>query len=64
MLFRRGDAPAEIAVSWSDLGWEPATRATVRDLWARSDVATVSEGWSATVPAHAVRMVRISPLGS
>jgi alpha-galactosidase len=64
VLFRRGDAPAEIAVSWSDLGWEPAARATVRDLWERADVATMAEGWSATVPAHAARMVRISPLGS
>jgi alpha-galactosidase len=60
-LFNRGASPANILVKWSDLGLKSAPK-HVRDLWAHSDVKLdrKSGEYSATVPSHAVVLLRVS----
>ncbi|MBU6424278.1 MAG: glycoside hydrolase family 27 protein [Chloroflexi bacterium] len=60
VLFDRSDAAGEVAVAWTELGWDARDRAVVRDLWQRADVGTFAQGYSVAVPAHAARMLRIS----
>jgi len=61
VLFNRSLRQEDVALRWSDLGWAPGARVRVRDLWARADVGTLSEGLTAVVPAHGARMYRLMP---
>ncbi len=61
VLFDRDERPREIAVAWSELGWEATSPVLVRDLWERADRGIHSEGFSAHVPAHGVAMLRLMP---
>lgn len=61
VLFERGDAPREIGVSWTELGWSASATVTVRDLWERADIAVTREGFDANVPSHGSRMLRLTP---
>jgi alpha-galactosidase len=61
VLFNRGAQPAEIAANWSELGYPAKLSAEVRDLWAHKSLGRKSGGFAATVPAHGVVMVRITP---
>jgi hypothetical protein len=55
MLLNRTAAVAQIAVNWSDVGLEPSSTATVRDLWARKDLGSYRSSYYATVaPGDAV----------
>lgn len=56
-LFNRGLAPAEVSVSWSQLGI--GGRQPVRDLWRRVDLGKFAEKFSATVPRHGVVFIKI-----
>ncbi len=58
VLLNRGAAPAEISVSWKELGVETST-AEVIDLWRRSDLGRFLSGYSAKVPPHGAVMVKI-----
>ena len=58
VLFNRGPAPAEISVSWKELGVETST-AEVRNLWLRNDLGRFLSGYSAKVPSHGVVMVKV-----
>jgi alpha-galactosidase len=58
-LFNRGDAPAEVAVRWADLGL-PGAR-SVRDLWRQRELGTFPQGYSSLVPAHGVTLIRVAP---
>src|SRR3989441_7591185 len=49
-----------IATSWRAIGLTGPAR--VRDLWAHSDLGAFTGRFSATVPAHGVVMVRITPV--
>jgi len=40
-------------------GWGSAR---VRDLWTHTDIAAMTDRFSATVPAHGMVMVRITPI--
>ncbi len=62
LLLNRTAAPAEIAVRWSDLGLRGDATASVRDVWAQSDLGEFSLGYSTTVPASDVAMLLV--LGS
>jgi alpha-galactosidase len=53
-LFNRGDAPATFGVVW-----KKSTKRKVRDLWAHADRGTVTDNYSAEVPAHGVVLVRV-----
>ena len=61
VLFNRSRRAEEIVVRWTDLGWEPHTRARVRDVWQRADAGVATEGYAATVAPHAAVFVRVSP---
>jgi hypothetical protein len=59
-LFNRGDASASITVQWSALGI-PAGDASVRDLWAHSDLGTFHDSFtSSAVPSHGVVMLGVT----
>jgi alpha-galactosidase len=58
-LFNRGTGNASITVQWSDLGL-PAGAATVRDLWAREDLGSFNDSYTANnVPGRTVVMLKI-----
>lgn len=61
LLFNRGAAPAEIAVTWEQLGYPAHLTARLRDLWAHRDLAPRSGSYRATVEAHGVVMLRVQP---
>jgi alpha-galactosidase len=61
ILFNRGSDKGDIAVKWEDLGLFPGTKATVRDLWKKSDVGLFDTQWKAEVEPHGVVMVRVTP---
>ena len=58
-LLNRTAAPAQISVSWEEIGLEPSSSATVRDLWAHKDLGAHSSGYTATVPAGDVAMLMV-----
>ena len=59
VLFNRTEAAADITVTWEELGLV-ATSALVRDLWLGEDVGVLAEGYTASVPAHGVVMVKVT----
>lgn len=61
VLFNRGDATAEIGVSWPEIGYPAHLEAGVRDLWSHEEVGPRTGSYAATVPSHGVVMVRIAP---
>jgi alpha-galactosidase len=62
-LFNRGGASASISVSWSEIGLASGS-ATVRDLWAKSDLGNYSNSFSATVPSHGAVLLKITGGGT
>ncbi len=56
-VFNRGTNLAGIRVNWRDLGLSGV--ASVRDLWARSDLGTFTNSFLATVPAHGAVLLKI-----
>ena len=60
-LFNLGAAPAPVTASWQDVGFCGA--ASVRDLWSHRDLGTQRDGFSATLAAHASRLLRVRPRG-
>ena len=61
VLFNRGPKPAQLSVSWTDIGYPPHLSAGVRDLWAGKNLGKLSGAFSAEVPSHGVVMVTINP---
>jgi alpha-galactosidase len=57
-LLNRMDTAATIDVNWSDIRLAPGN-ATVRDLWARADRGPFTDGYSVSVPAHGLALLRI-----
>jgi alpha-galactosidase len=60
-LLNRGTSAAEVRVSWPEIGYPERISAQVRDLWQHKDVGSFKGGYSATVPPHAVVMLRVTP---
>lgn len=58
-LFNLGDTPATVTANWADLGF--GGDAAVRDLWARSDVGTVSNSISRALPKHGSALFKVKP---
>ena len=58
-LFNRADQPQTIDVKWDNIG---LTRRKVqaRDLWKHEDVQVSAEGYSASVPAHGVVLLKLA----
>ena len=59
VLLNRSALQTVITASWSALAIRGPAR--VRDVWAHTDLGTFTGRFSATVPAHGVVMVRITP---
>jgi len=61
VLFNRSPAPLLANLTWAMLGFPPAARLALRDLWAHADLGPVAGGqWQAVVQPHDVVMVRAS----
>lgn len=65
-FYNQGDRAATLGpVSFSSLGWPAGTTASVRDLWAHSDLGSFTDsypsGGGASVQPHATLLVRITP---
>jgi alpha-galactosidase len=58
-LFNRGDAVADVAVTWADLGLRGKRK--VRDVWAHLDRGAWTDRLSFQVPAHGVVLVTVKP---
>ncbi len=62
-LLNLSDAAADITVSWDQVGL-PAGAAAVRDLWARLDLGTFADSFTASVPSHGVVLVKVVSAGN
>jgi alpha-galactosidase len=60
-LLNRTTSPAKITAYLSRVGLRTDS-ATVRDLWAHADRGRVGRQYVVEVPAHAVVMVKMTPL--
>jgi alpha-galactosidase len=60
VLFNRGGAQAQIALSWQELGLPFDAELAVRDLWAKKDLGKVKGTFVAAVPSHDVVMVKLT----
>jgi len=56
-LFNRSGSPLPISVRFATLGLGHS--AQVRDLWARKDLGTVQEKYTAEVPKHGAAMIKV-----
>ena len=62
LLFNRGTQPADIHLSWQDIGYPDSLTANVRDVWQGKDLGASREGYSAkAVPPHGVVMLTVRP---
>ena len=59
MLLNRSETDTNISVYWSDLGL-PKGPATVRDLWSRTDLGVLYNGYSPIVQAHGIVLLRVT----
>ena len=63
-LYNQDDKAVDLSVDFAKhLGWDAATKATVRDLWAKSDAGTFTGKYPAspvTVAPHEAKLVRIT----
>jgi alpha-galactosidase len=58
-FFNRGETPAEISITWSDLSLKGLQK--VRDLWRQKDLELQERGYSVKVDPHGVELYKISP---
>jgi hypothetical protein len=58
-LFNLGSGTATVSVSWSQLGFTGS--ASVRDLWSRTNLGAMATGFSASLPAHGSRLLKVLP---
>lgn len=58
-LFNLGGSAATVKANFSDLGFSGS--ATARDLWSHTDLGSFTGSFSATLNAHASRLLRVTP---
>merc|ERR1719231_2147192 len=59
VLFNRNTTVTQtVAVSWQELGWDPRTKVTVRDLWASKTLGDFSGSCNASVVVHEARIYK------
>ncbi|HEU5331547.1 MAG TPA: fibronectin type III domain-containing protein, partial [Actinocrinis sp.] len=58
-LFNLGGGTATVTANWNDLGITGA--AGVRDLWSHSNLGSFTGSFSASLPQHGSRLLRITP---
>jgi alpha-galactosidase len=57
-LFNTGTNAASITAAWTNLGLLPGP-ATVRDLWARTDLGTFTNSFTTNIPAHGAALLKV-----
>lgn len=57
-LFNRSSTAANITVNWTDIGLSSGA-AEVRDLWARQDLGSFTDKYTANVSSHGTKVIRI-----
>ncbi len=60
-LLNRSASPANIAASWTEIGYPDTLAAATRDIWAKKDLGSLKGKVSASVPSHGVALLRIKP---
>lgn len=58
-LFNLGGSTAPVTVNWSSLGFSGS--ASMRDLWSHTNLGAVMNSFSATLNAHASRLLKVTP---
>jgi alpha-galactosidase len=58
-LFNLGDSAATVTANWSDLGFSGS--ASVRDLWSHTNLGSSTGHFTADLPAHGSRLLRVTP---
>jgi hypothetical protein len=59
-FFNRGEAPADVAVAWSDLKLNGIQ--VVRDLWRQKDLGVQQGGYMVNVAPHGAELFKVSPM--
>ena len=59
LLNRQTNTSANITVYWTNLAFQAGTTATVRDLWAHTDLGTFTNSFTASVPAYGAMLLKI-----
>jgi len=60
-LLNQGPSSARISVAWPWLGWNAGVSCRVRDLWAKTELGTMTDSCAATVVSHGVVTLRVFP---
>ncbi len=58
-LFNLGPRTAAVTARWSDIGF--ADPATVHDVWSDTALGERADGFTADVPSHGTRLLRVDP---
>jgi hypothetical protein len=61
-LFNLGDTTATVTANWGDLGITGP--AAARDLWSHANLGDFTGSFSASLPEHGSRLLRITPLNA
>jgi alpha-galactosidase len=56
-LFSRSEVPAEVGITWRELGLRGGQ--PVRDLWRQTDLGVRQGGYSAELPRHGAVLLRV-----
>jgi alpha-galactosidase len=56
-LFNRGERPQAVNIEWSRLGLNGPQ--PVRDVWRRSNLGNLNNGYSAIVPRHGAVLIKV-----
>jgi hypothetical protein len=58
-LFNLTGSTAPVTARWADVGFSGS--ATLHDLWNHTDLGTAAGSFTASIPAHGVRLLKVTP---
>jgi alpha-galactosidase len=61
VLFNRGQTPADISVTWEEIGYSSGAEAEIRDLWAGKNLGKRRSRFSSRVAPHDVVVINVMP---
>jgi hypothetical protein len=64
VLLNRGEAPANLTVSWGELGLGAGRRMAVRDVGSRRDLPDAAGRFESLVGKHDVAFIRLTPVAT
>lgn len=59
VLLNRTNTAAPITVTWNEIGLDPSSSATVRNVWARKPLGSYRSSYTVTVPAEDAAMLTV-----